>query len=49
MAMNFEDKVRCNNCMKEFFENEIVYNEAEDKEYCPYCGKSGYLMDLTEE
>ena len=25
MAMNFENMVRCNNCMKSFHENEIVY------------------------
>ena len=49
MAMNFENMVRCNNCMKSFHENEIVYNEAEDKEYCPHCGENGCLMDLTEE
>ena len=44
--MNFEDKVRCNDCMKEFFENEIIYDEALDKECCPYCGKSGCLMGM---
>lgn len=46
MTANDAHKVRCNDCMKEFFEDEITYNEAEDKEYCPYCGKSGCLMDL---
>lgn len=48
MAMNFENMVRCNNCMKVFRENEIIYNEAEDKELCPYCGKSGCLIDLKD-
>lgn len=49
MAMNMENKVRCNDCMKVFNENEIVYDEAEDKEYCPYCGVSGCLMDLNDK
>lgn len=39
-------KVRCNNCMKEFDEKEIVYDGETDKEYCLYCGESGCLMDL---
>lgn len=38
-------KVRCNNCMSVFEEEEIVCNE-DDKEYCPICGKDGCLMDL---
>ena len=48
MAMNFENMVRCNDCMKVFQENEIVYDEAEDKEFCPYCGTSGCLMDMED-
>ena len=49
MAMNFESKVRCNQCMKVFFENEIVYDEDKDMEFCPYCGESGCLMDLSDK
>ena len=48
MSMEFENMVRCNNCMKIFHENEIIYNEKEDKEFCPYCGVSGCLMDIKE-
>ena len=48
MSMEFENMVRCNNCMKVFHENEIIYNEREDKEFCPYCGVSGCLMDIKE-
>ena len=48
MSMEFENMVRCNNCMKIFHENEIIYNEREDKEFCPYCGVSGCLMDVKE-
>ena len=48
MSMEFENMVRCNNCMKTFHENEIIYNEREDKEFCPYCGVSGCLMDIKE-
>ena len=33
MSMEFENMVRCNNCMKTFHENEIIYNEREDKEF----------------
>ena len=48
MSMEFENMVRCNNCMKIFHENEIIYNEREYKEFCPYCGVSGCLMDIKE-
>ena len=48
MAMNFEEIVRCNDCMQVFHENEIVYDEQKDEELCPYCGKSGCLMDLKD-
>ena len=48
MSMEFENMVRCNNCMKVFHENEIIYNEREDKEFCPYCGVSECLMDIKE-
>lgn len=49
MAMNFEKMVQCNYCMTIFHENQIIYNEAEDAEYCPHCGEKGYLMDLPEK
>lgn len=49
MSMEFENIVRCNNCMRVFHENEIIYDEAKDEEFCPYCGKSGCLMDVKED
>ena len=42
-------KVRCNYCMEVFEEKEIVWNEEEETEYCPKCGKEGCLMDLEED
>lgn len=44
--VDMEGKVRCNNCMTVFCESEINYDEIEDKEFCPYCGASGCLMDM---
>ena len=41
-------KVRCNNCMAIFDEEEIHVNE-DDNEYCPECGATGCLMDLEVE
>lgn len=41
--------VRCNQCMKIFPESKIIYDEKEEKEYCPYCGETGYLMDLSDD
>ena len=46
MIMQFEDMVRCNQCMKVFHENEVIYDGDEDMEFCPRCGEGGYLMDL---
>jgi len=43
-----ESKIICNNCMKEFYESEILYDKEENKEYCPNCGASGCLMDLND-
>lgn len=42
-------KVKCNDCMAVFDESEIVYNEENNTEACPHCGKIGCLMDLTDE
>lgn len=42
-------KVRCNNCLKVFDETEIVYDNNKDTEFCPRCGKGGYLMDIDEQ
>lgn len=36
--------IKCNWCEKEFEEKELVL--IEDVEYCPFCKKSEYLMDL---
>ena len=40
-------KVRCNNCMAVFDEDDIPINDN-DEEYCPECGETGYLMDMEE-
>ena len=37
-------KVRCNMCMAIFWEEEIVIKDEE--EYCPFCGRSGFLQDM---
>ena len=42
-------KVRCNDCMKEFDEEEIVFDDGLNAECCPYCGGIGYLMDLEDK
>lgn len=41
--------VRCNWCMHVFDESEIGYNPVDNVETCPYCHRSGYLMDLTDD
>lgn len=41
-------KVRCNQCMKVFDEDKIVYDYERDTEFCPECGESGCLMDLDD-
>jgi hypothetical protein len=42
-----EDRiVRCNWCESVFYEDHIHLKE--DEEYCPVCGKTGYLMDMPE-
>lgn len=48
VSVDMENKVRCNNCMTVFRESEINYDEIEDKEFCPYCGISGCLMDRVD-
>lgn len=40
--------VRCNWCMKEFEEKEIIHNLL-GKEICPHCGESGFLMDIEDK
>ena len=40
-------KIRCNWCMAEFEESEIIIKN--DTETCPVCGKSGCLMDLDND
>ena len=37
--------VKCNWCDHLFPEEKIIYDKQEEKEYCPYCQESGYLMD----
>ena len=41
-----ERTVRCNWCMKTFPESKIIFDPRSDEEACPYCQKSGYLMDI---
>ena len=41
-------RVRCNQCMKVFDEEEIVYDSEMDMEFCPKCGEDGCLMDFSE-
>ncbi|MGL5717885.1 hypothetical protein [Cetobacterium sp.] len=36
--------LKCNWCLKEFKVDEVVIKD--DEEYCPFCGKAGYLADL---
>lgn len=40
--------VRCNMCMKVFNESEISLNPVSGDEICPYCHRSGILMDLFD-
>ena len=40
-------KVRCNMCMAIFKESEIIVKDEE--EFCPKCGRSGFLQDLPME
>lgn len=40
MSMNFEDKVRCNHCMKVFYQNEVIYDEEQTKNYVPIAEKT---------
>ena len=44
--------VRCNQCGKEFHEDDIVLDLTADDlqvEHCPYCNSTGCLMDLPEK
>ena len=41
-------RVRCNQCMNVFEEEEIVYDGEMDMEFCPKCGEGGCLMDMAE-
>jgi hypothetical protein len=40
-------RVQCNWCMSVFGEEHIKV--VDDEEYCPICGETGYLMDISEE
>ena len=42
-----ERKCRCNCCMAEFMEGEIVLKD--DVEHCPDCGETGYIQDGLEK
>lgn len=41
--------IRCNMCESVFQEEQINYDDTNDKEYCPNCGTSGCLMDLKSD
>lgn len=43
-----ECRVRCNYCENVFYENELIYNEEENVEICPYCRKGGCIADIDE-
>lgn len=45
-AHHSNHRVRCNQCMAEFDEEDILVDYAEDKEHCPACGETDYLMDM---
>lgn len=49
MPNNHNGYVRCNNCMKTFHENALVYDGDEDMEFCPFCGEGGVIMDISDE
>ena len=41
--------VKCNWCDESFQEDEIIFDEQTEKEFCPYCQESGCLMDTETE
>jgi len=41
-----EVKVKCNWCMAEFEEGNIIIESVSEKELCPKCRRSGFLMDI---
>lgn len=41
--------VRCVWCENEFSEDKILFDEDTEIEHCPFCGRSGCLMDLDDE
>ena len=45
--MDEQQKVKCNWCDKVFTEDKIDVHK-DDEEYCLYCTKTGYLMDLED-
>lgn len=49
MCLNFNQKVKCNNCMSEFYENEVIYDGEEDMDFCPCCGEGGCIIDLEKQ
>jgi formylmethanofuran dehydrogenase subunit E len=42
-----ERNCHCNNCGEKFREGDIAIKD--DVEYCPFCGKIGYIADDKEE
>ena len=41
--------VKCNWCDESLQEDEILFDEQTEEEYCPHCLESGYLMDTETE
>lgn len=42
-------KVRCNNCMEIFDEEDIMLINLNGNEVCPCCGRSGCIADIEKE
>ena len=45
-----EKKVRCNDCMKEFREEDLLIEEKKESwgaEFCPYCDSQGKIQFIN--
>ena len=45
----FKNKVRCNYCESEFYEDYIITNSEDGQEICPVYKEEGCLMDIENE
>jgi len=39
-------RIKCNYCDSEFYEDKVLYDDEKNKEYCPVCKIVGCLMDI---